>query len=266
MTHDQTEAMTLGDRVAVLRKGVIQQVDTPRNLYNDPANLFVAGFIGSPSMNLLPGTLNGTRLELPFGTIELPRPGPRGQQQRPPGDRRASAPSTSRTPARQRGGPREGRHLHQPHRGHRVDGQRAVRLPAVQRGRGDGRAKLDELAADLDLEQTSGENAQMVARFDAASRVAEGGEAEVWVDLRRIHLFDPDSGLTLNRHETSGRRGARRQRRRRRQQPASKDGGAAPSPSDPPTCRLAARTRLGCGPRSCGAGAQSGPPAGAAAR
>jgi ABC-type sugar transport system ATPase subunit len=62
VTHDQTEAMTLGDRVAVLKKGVVQQVDSPRNLYNSPDNLFVAGFIGSPSMNLLPGRLKGTSL------------------------------------------------------------------------------------------------------------------------------------------------------------------------------------------------------------
>jgi len=73
VTHDQTEAMTLGDRVAVLRKGVVQQVDTPRNLYNDPANLFVAGFIGSPSMNLLPGTLRGDTLTLPFAELTLPQ-------------------------------------------------------------------------------------------------------------------------------------------------------------------------------------------------
>src|ERR1041384_7102301 len=59
VTHDQTEAMTLGDRVAVMRAGVIQQVDTPANLYEDPHNLFVAGFIGSPSMNFVPGRLEG---------------------------------------------------------------------------------------------------------------------------------------------------------------------------------------------------------------
>ena len=57
VTHDQTEAMTLGDRVAVMRAGVLQQVDTPKNLYEHPDNLFVAGFIGSPSMNFVPGTL-----------------------------------------------------------------------------------------------------------------------------------------------------------------------------------------------------------------
>ena len=58
VTHDQTEAMTLGDRVAVMRAGVIQQVDSPKALYEDPANLFVAGFIGSPAMNFLPAKLD----------------------------------------------------------------------------------------------------------------------------------------------------------------------------------------------------------------
>ncbi len=62
VTHDQTEAMTLGDRVAVLRKGILQQVASPRELYNNPINLFVAGFIGSPSMNFLPATLKGGKL------------------------------------------------------------------------------------------------------------------------------------------------------------------------------------------------------------
>jgi multiple sugar transport system ATP-binding protein len=59
VTHDQVEAMTMGDRVAVIRKGRLQQVDTPRNLYDFPDNLFVAGFIGSPSMNFIYGTLEG---------------------------------------------------------------------------------------------------------------------------------------------------------------------------------------------------------------
>jgi multiple sugar transport system ATP-binding protein len=72
VTHDQTEAMTLGDRVAVMRAGVIQQVDSPKVLYEDPLNLFVAGFIGSPAMNFLPAKLTGDRLELPFGSTTLP--------------------------------------------------------------------------------------------------------------------------------------------------------------------------------------------------
>ena len=72
VTHDQTEAMTLGDRVAVMRAGIIQQVDTPPMLYDDPVNLFVAGFIGSPAMNFLPGRLEGDTIELPFGDRAVP--------------------------------------------------------------------------------------------------------------------------------------------------------------------------------------------------
>src|ERR671927_162516 len=67
VTHDQTEAMTLGDRVAVMRGGVIQQVAAPGVLYEDPVNLFVAGFIGSPAMNFLPARLEGDALPLPIG-------------------------------------------------------------------------------------------------------------------------------------------------------------------------------------------------------
>jgi multiple sugar transport system ATP-binding protein len=75
VTHDQTEAITLGHRLAVLRRGKLQQIGTPRELYNDPANLFVAGFIGSPAMNFLPGRLEKGKLLLP-GTrevIDLPK-------------------------------------------------------------------------------------------------------------------------------------------------------------------------------------------------
>ncbi|MFD0690323.1 ABC transporter ATP-binding protein [Actinomadura fibrosa] len=76
VTHDQTEAMTLGDRVAVMKKGELQQVAPPQELYDRPANLFVAGFIGSPAMNLVQGTLSGDaadpRLEIGGQTLALP--------------------------------------------------------------------------------------------------------------------------------------------------------------------------------------------------
>src|SRR5215217_5453693 len=72
VTHDQTEAMTLGDRVAVMRAGIIQQVDTPKVLYEDPVNLFVAGFIGSPAMNFVPARLEEGVLKLPFGDAPIP--------------------------------------------------------------------------------------------------------------------------------------------------------------------------------------------------
>jgi multiple sugar transport system ATP-binding protein len=72
VTHDQVEAMTMGDRVAVLKDGILQQVDTPRNMYDNPTNVFVAGFIGSPAMNLL--TLDVDNGRLKFGGSEMPVP------------------------------------------------------------------------------------------------------------------------------------------------------------------------------------------------
>ncbi|MBB2683908.1 UNVERIFIED_ORG: multiple sugar transport system ATP-binding protein [Rhizobium etli] len=72
VTHDQVEAMTMGDRVAVMKSGVLQQVDTPQNLYNRPDNVFVAAFIGSPSMNLYEAVLNGRTLTLGNNSFEIP--------------------------------------------------------------------------------------------------------------------------------------------------------------------------------------------------
>jgi len=72
VTHDQTEAMTLGDRVAVMRAGALQQVGTPAELYEQPTNLFVAGFIGSPAMNFMPAELSGGKVKLPIGEADAP--------------------------------------------------------------------------------------------------------------------------------------------------------------------------------------------------
>src|SRR5271166_1283608 len=72
VTHDQTEAMTLGERIAVMRAGQLQQVGAPGELYTQPTNVFVAGFIGSPAMNFLPATLDGDSVRLPIGTLALP--------------------------------------------------------------------------------------------------------------------------------------------------------------------------------------------------
>jgi multiple sugar transport system ATP-binding protein len=85
VTHDQTEALTLGDRIAVLHRGEVLQVDTPRELYGHPSNLFVAGFIGSPAMNFLPARRQQDRLDLLVGKFELPR-----DRYRLPGDEAAA--------------------------------------------------------------------------------------------------------------------------------------------------------------------------------
>jgi multiple sugar transport system ATP-binding protein len=73
VTHDQVEAMTMGDRVAVLKDGILQQCDSPRNMYDKPTNVFVAGFIGSPAMNLLPTAVDGDLVHLGAANVQVPR-------------------------------------------------------------------------------------------------------------------------------------------------------------------------------------------------
>ena len=79
VTHDQTEAMTMATRIAVINKGMLQQLDTPQNLYDNPDNLFVAGFIGSPAMNFFPGKLrkDGGKLCVDTGDFVVAIPAPR---------------------------------------------------------------------------------------------------------------------------------------------------------------------------------------------
>ena len=128
VTHDQTEAMTLGDRVAVMRAGLIQQVGSPMELYNAPVNLFVAGFVGSPAMNFMPATVEGGTVKLPFGDVELPqraaRRGARPQRQEPDRRHPARALRGCRAGGRGQG---QGHDLQRPDRGRRVDGRGALR-------------------------------------------------------------------------------------------------------------------------------------------
>lgn len=80
VTHDQTEAMTMGDRIVVMKDGIIQQVDTPQNLYNDPCNMFVAGFIGSPQMNFIDAVISqhGDQYHIDFSGYSIPIPQGKG--------------------------------------------------------------------------------------------------------------------------------------------------------------------------------------------
>jgi multiple sugar transport system ATP-binding protein len=200
VTHDQTEAMTLGDRVAVLRKGILQQVASPRELYNNPINLFVAGFIGSPSMNFLPATLKAGKLDLPFGEIPLPEEfvSRLGRDEKPVivGIRPEDFEDATLVEERDKGRGSTFRA--------RIDvvewmgSELFVYLP-VPRGDAQHQAGLQELARELDQEDlhSDSDESQIVARLDPASRVREGEEAELWVDTTRLHLFDPETGDSL---------------------------------------------------------------------
>ena len=193
VTHDQTEAMTLGDRVAVLRRGVLQQVASPRELYEQPANLFVAGFIGSPPMNFVPAQVNGDHLELPFTTVPID-----GERQSRIGDRSALI-------AGIRPGNFEDADLVDPSKKDqgvtfdvRVDvtewlGNEQYAFVPYEAPE-DIAATLSELQSDLDSEQM---RTQMVVELDPLSQVQDS--VTLWMDPRRMHLFDPATGENLTR-------------------------------------------------------------------
>jgi multiple sugar transport system ATP-binding protein len=191
--------MTLGDRVAVMRSGVLQQVGSPMELYNEPLNLFVAGFIGSPAMNFMPATVQGDTVKLPFADVRLP------QEMH---DRLSQG---------------EGRQLIA---GIRPEHFEDASLVGDMKDRGTTfRAKIEvveslgselyahftvtsdatiesdelrELAQDAGAgEVPSAGEGHIVARLDPAAKVKPGQEAELWVDGTRLQVFDPDDGRNL---------------------------------------------------------------------
>jgi multiple sugar transport system ATP-binding protein len=201
VTHDQTEAMTLGDRVAVMRAGIIQQVDTPANLYEDPQNLFVAGFIGSPSMNFLPGRLEGDTVKMPFGDIALSEK-LRSRLQRE-GGQGAKDVIVGVRPEHFEDAAIEGDVGDRMKFRTKVDvvesmGSEIYVYFDVDAGDVDS-AELNELAADAGMEDlpSHGEGQQVVARLSAESQAAPGTEVELSVDTSQIKLFAADSGRSL---------------------------------------------------------------------
>jgi multiple sugar transport system ATP-binding protein len=195
VTHDQTEAMTLGDRVAVLKRGILQQLATPRELYDNPGNLFVAGFIGSPPMNFVPATVEGTSVELPFGRVEISadkaqRAAGRGlliAGIRPEAFEDASVVDPTRSGSTFRAKIEVVEWL-----GNTAYAYIPFEAPAQVR------EQLQQLERDLDGETL---RTQLVVSLDGSSRVAEGDDAEIWVDTSKMHLFDPATGenLTIDR-------------------------------------------------------------------
>jgi multiple sugar transport system ATP-binding protein len=204
VTHDQTEAMTLGDRVAVMRAGVIQQVDTPANLYEEPFNLFVAGFIGSPSMNFLPARLEGDIVKSAFGDAPLPDR-LRSRLQREPGQGVRDVILGVR-PEHFEDAAIESGELHdRMHFRTKIDvvesmGSELYVYFGVKGGELQS-AELSELAADAgmeDLPSHGGEGEQqVVARLSAESKAAPGGEIELVIDASQMKLFDAQSGRSM---------------------------------------------------------------------
>jgi multiple sugar transport system ATP-binding protein len=196
VTHDQTEAMTLGDRVAVMRGGALQQVGRPADLYERPLNLFVAGFIGSPAMNFMPGELSGDTLKTPLGELSVPEKARRSGASgsvivgiRPESFEDASRVSSD---ARSDGVTFKAKI-------DLVESMGAEQYAYFQlEGMGVESDQLTELAQDAGAEDvpSSGEG-QVVARLDAASEIRRGTEAELWLDTSKLHLFDPQGGRNL---------------------------------------------------------------------
>jgi multiple sugar transport system ATP-binding protein len=201
VTHDQTEAMTLGDRITVMRAGVLQQVGPPSELYGHPNNLFVAGFIGSPSMNFLAGEIDGDTVKLPIGTLRIPDELRRRLQAGPGGGRRGVIAGlrpehfedASLIPDRSRGITFKAQIDVLESMGAEYYAYFVVESEEVSS------RELEELAQDAggaDLPSTAG-GVQITARLAAESNVRQGAEVELWFDSTHLHLFDADSGRSL---------------------------------------------------------------------
>jgi multiple sugar transport system ATP-binding protein len=200
VTHDQTEAMTLGDRVAVMRGGTLQQVGAPAELYDHPVNLFVAGFIGSPSMNFMPATLDGDNAHLPMVDVHLTGEAHERAAAAQPGQSVVAGirPESFEDASLVSGDVRD--------RGATfkttidlVESLGAEKYAYFQIEESAVESEeLRELAEDAGTAEVPGATeGQVVARLEAASRVDRGTEAELWLDSSKLHFFDLESGRNL---------------------------------------------------------------------
>jgi multiple sugar transport system ATP-binding protein len=157
VTHDQVEAMTMGDRIAVMKDGILQQVASPREIYDDPVNMYVAGFIGSPKMNFIPVTVSGNTAKASGFTLELPK-----------------------APGIERGilGVRPEDLTEVPHEGFpRIDMKVEV---------------VEVLGSDQFLYGKVGSD-EVIARLDPQFKVSVGDAVPLHMNMRRLHLFDVGS-------------------------------------------------------------------------
>jgi len=201
VTHDQTEAMTLGDRVAVMLSGVLQQVGSPMELYNNPANLFVAGFIGSPGMNFMPATLTNGSVSLPMAEVTIPHE-VRERLGRQPEGRRVIAgirpedfedASKVDNASLGRGATFKARLDLVEAMGAEYYAHFGIKAKMVQS------EELQELREDAGgvEELTDSGDTVLVARLSPESRARSGDETEIWLDAAKMHFFDEQSGEAL---------------------------------------------------------------------
>ena len=211
VTHDQVEAMTLGDRVCVLREGVLQQVDTPQNLFDNPVNLFVAGFIGSPAMNFVNADLvrDAGGAKVKFAGYELPvpaevftnKPGLEDYTGQTlilgirPSDFEDSGHSGKDWPTMTAdAGVTE-------ELGSEINVIFAIDAPPVEH------KDTADLAQDNDDDDAAiplaDNKALWTARVNARSHVRPGQTLKLAVDTTRLHFFDPESGLAIGHPQTA---------------------------------------------------------------
>jgi len=204
VTHDQIEAMTMGDRVAVLRSGELQQVDTPTQVYDHPANLFVAGFIGSPPMNLARGTIDrgDGELVLRLGSRTIPIPGDlaegRGLESWVGRELIAGIRPEDLVGPTEDGTPAAGARIEA-----MVDRVEALGAELLVFFTVDAAAATSEAIAEATgggLEEVAlitREGTPFCATFEPRSGVRRGDRVEVTVDVRRLHFFDPETETAI---------------------------------------------------------------------
>jgi multiple sugar transport system ATP-binding protein len=210
VTHDQTEAMTMGDRVAVIRKGMLQQVDSPQTLYEHPVNLFVAGFIGSPAMNLFEGTLTrtGDRVNVTAGGFELAIP-PEVLAARPALERQVDRtlvlgirPEDMEDATLVADAPADRRIRSTVELREALGSDVVIHFPLQAKPAITEDVK--ELAADVGKEvfhrvqeAAAVGHTSVLARLNPRTHIKTGDPVELVVDTTRLHFFDPETGLAI---------------------------------------------------------------------
>lgn len=190
VTHDQEEAMTLGDRIVVMKDGVIQQADTPLVTYNHPANRFVAGFIGMPPMNFFDGVIMMEGAEMVFREGGVT---PDGQLTLPDAALKLPIPPEQR----ERLAGVVGRHVVlgiRPEHLHTRPPEGGQSVEVVLRI-----SVVEPLGRDMDVYMASDLNDNVVARVEAREGLRADSQATLYVDLRKVHFFEPGvTGMNLS--------------------------------------------------------------------